>query len=229
MKKMICMVIGLLLCVSMALSVAAAENGFVPSITYKDGPEIEKVTLGEEKVDGCVVVTSIVQAKEKTTDITQEERDLLLELYEVLSDGTMSLPLEKGYVIRELVDVSFEHEGCCNREDHHDKDAELKKEGVTLSVDFALGVSKDAQIIAMVYIDDEWIPIENVENNGDGTVTCEFEDIGPVAFIVNESADVDAPWTGDEAGRKLGLWIGVMAVCAVGVVALIVVMNKKSK
>lgn len=191
MKKAIALAVVLVLCIAVALPVAAAE-GFVPSITYKGGPGTSEIILVDEResktveegVDSCVVITSIEQARVKSTDILQEERDLLLEVYEKLSDGSMVLPIEEEHVIRELVDVSFEYSDCRVIEEHNHKDERLKAEKVTLKVDFDLGIEKDAKLAVMTYIEDKWEAIESVENNGDGTVTCIFEDVCPVAIAV---------------------------------------------
>lgn len=188
MRKMIVLALVLALCMAIAVPVAAAVDVFVPSITYKGGPGHSLAVLEEdsveEAVDGCVVVTSIEQARDKATDITQEERDLLLEVYEKLSDGSMTLPISGEYVIRELVDVSFEYADCRTIEEHNHKDVRLQKEKVTLKMTFKLGIEKDAELAVMTYIDGEWEDIESVENNGDGSVTCVFEDVCPVAFAV---------------------------------------------
>ena len=48
MKKVICLLIVLMLCLSMAAPAFAAEDDFVPSITYKPNPEIVPVE-GEDK------------------------------------------------------------------------------------------------------------------------------------------------------------------------------------
>ena len=42
MKNCICLLVALMLCLSMAVPAFAAEDNFVPSIGYKDGPEIVK-------------------------------------------------------------------------------------------------------------------------------------------------------------------------------------------
>ena len=61
MRKVLCMLTVLVLCVSMVLPVFAAEDGFVPSITYKPNPELVP-TIGEDgkeyyEKDGiCLIV-----------------------------------------------------------------------------------------------------------------------------------------------------------------------------
>ncbi len=47
-----------------------------------------------------------------------------------------------------------------------------------------LGIEADAKLMALVYVDGAWTEVKDVENNGNGTVTCLFEDICPVAFVV---------------------------------------------
>lgn len=230
MKRVFCLIIALLVCSSLVLPVLAAEDTFVPSISYKDGPDVENATMNGEDVTDCIVVTSINQAEDKSTDITQEERYLLLEVYERLLGNPEDIGLEEGQVIRELVDVSFEYEDCRNQEDHNVKDGELKKPGQTISIVFDLGVAEDTDVIVKVYVDDQWKDAESVTNNGDGTVTVVFEDICPVAFIVDGEIYDVPPQTGDAAGELLPLWIGLLVLSAVALVAVIIIaFRKKSR
>lgn len=228
MRRIVCLSIALLVCFSLACPALAAEDPFVPSISYKDGPELEDALLDGEDVGGCLVVTSILGAKNKSTDIYQEDRDLLLEVYEKLSDGSMKLPLENDeYVIRELVDVSFQKTACVEAAHGH-KEA-LAQAGTTVTVTFDLGVSKNTEVVVMAFVDGEWAPIESVKNNGDGSVTGVFEDICPVAFCVEEAADTAAPRTGDEIGRQLPLWIALMAASLAAIVILLIIHRKNKR
>lgn len=218
----------------------APQDSFVPSITYKDGVEIQDVTISQlpgaggedafaDGLDGCIAVTSIAQAKNKSTDISQEDRDLLLEVYEKLEDGSMKLPLKGENVIKELVDVSFEYEDCRLLEDHCHKDEILKQEGVTLTVSFKMGLEQDAPLVVLTYVDGQWVQVEKTEIGADGVVTCVFEDVCPVAFVLMEEAAeaeaTEAPWTGD----MIMTWVIVMAVCAAGIVVVLLVMKKQRK
>ena len=228
MKKIICFVCAILLCLGMSVPVFAAGTDFVPSISYKDGPDIGWGFLDGDDVGDCLVVTSIKQANEKTTDITQETRDELLDVYGKLSDGSMSLPLDDDYVIRELVDVSFKYESCVSDPEHGNKPEELKKPGVTLGINFDLGIAAGTEVVVMTYIDGKWEKIQSVVNNGDGTVTCVFEDICPVVFAVKQSTvSPKPPKTGDPVGYSLYLWIGVLVLSGAALVTLIVVASKK--
>lgn len=237
MRKVICILTALMLCASLACSAMAISitTDFAPSISAKPAPTPGDMVIlrepgkDDENVANCVVITSIKEAQDKTTDITQEERDLLLEVYEKIADGSMELPLKNGYVIRDLVDVSFKYNACRVIEEHNHKDIALKQEGVVLVVDFKLGITKNTDIAVMTYIDGKWEEIEEVVNNGDGSVTCTFEDICPVAFAVRDAQSGVNPDTGDQAGNNMGMYIALMAVCAVALVSMVVVRTKKSK
>ncbi len=158
-------------------------DGFVPSVGPMDGPEIVGGEIDGGGMRDCLVVTSITAAKEKSTDITQDERDELLEIYDKLLDGSMEIPLEEGYVIRELVDISYKTSDCRN-EDHGHQEW-LKRENTTVTVIFDLGVAEDAKMQVLAYVNEEWMPAKDVINIGDGTVVCIFNDICPVAFCLS--------------------------------------------
>jgi hypothetical protein len=198
---------------------------FVPSITYKDGPVIDMAEMDGEGVEDCVVVTTIKQAEEKSTDISQEDRDLLLEVYEKLEEGSMTLPLEKeGYVVRELVDVSFVKTGCV--EVPHGHKEWLAQEKTTIEVVFDLGIKKDVKLEVLAYIDEEWVAVEKVTNNGDGTVTCVFEDFCPVAFCVEASGAIDPPKTGDTMGADMTKWV-VLLIVSMSAIAVLMINRRK--
>lgn len=194
---------------------------FLPSVTYKNGPTIKEAILDGKDAGGCVIVTSLKEAEEKSTDLSQEDRDLLLDIYKQLEEGTMVLPLKGAYVIRDLVDVSFAYEACTQDMSHGKKDEHLGEKEILLSVTFELDVEADESVFVMTYVDEEWILVSEVENNGDGTITCEFEDICPVVFAVADKEK--APWnpsTGDTAGNQLMLVMTMMLLSAAGVVTL---------
>lgn len=240
MKKLLCMLMALVLSVSLAVP-AFAANEFVPSITYKDGPEVDAGTMNGEQVTVCLVVTSITEAKEKTTDITQEERDQLLELYDKLDSGEMKLPLANDeYVIRELVDVSYAYIGCTQDHDHEEW---LKQEGNTVTARFDLGVPAGAEVAVMVYNGAEWVAAEKVVNCGNGIVEVVFEDLGPVAFCVKSESQSAAPTpnapqttaapdgtvdTGDTGGQQILLW-GAISAGSVAALLILFVLLKRSK
>lgn len=224
MRRIVCLLTVVLLCVTFVLPGVALADTFVPSVTYKDGPTIESAEMESEDVTDCVVVTSILAAENKTTDIHQEDRDLLLDVYAKLSDGSMKLPLDGNYVIRELVDLSHKQTACIDAGHTHEE--QLAAEGVTIAVKFDLGIGKDTNVEVLQYHEGEWKSVESVTNNGDGTVTCVFEHFCPVAFCVEETVTDTPAQTGDAAGQRLGLWLGAMVVSAAAVVALVVSRRK---
>lgn len=230
MRKTICILLVLAFSLVLACPAFAAEDDFVPSISYKDGPEIIDGEMDGEDIKSCLIVTSIKGAIEKSTDIYQSDRDLLLSVYQQLSDGSMVLPMEgagtmartggsvkKYYVIRELVDVSFKKTPC--REGEHVHKEWLEEVKTTISITFDLGVSAETKVLVLTYIDGQWEYIESVTNNGDGTLTCVFEDICPVVFCV-ENESKDPSQTGDINKEKMILWFVLMAVSTAAIVVL---------
>lgn len=220
MRKMLSLMLAVLLCVCLASPALAAKDGFVPSIGYKDGPEIVDAEMNEEDVVACLVVTSIQEAEAKSTDIDQDARDLLLQVYGQLVDGSMKLPMESDdFVIRDLVDVSF----SVPCDDEHTHKEWLAEEDTAVDITFDLGVEPDEVVTVMAYVDNKWVHVPT-DNNGDGTVDCVFEDICPVVFCVGGSTP--PAQTGDIAGQQLILWIVLMVVSLVAVVVLVVRRNK---
>lgn len=224
MKKIIHLMLSLLLCMAMALP--AFADTFVPSVGEKPAPDVEDAVMGEEeeRVTPCIVVTTIDEAQEKSTDIHQEARDELLMVYEKLSDGTMKVPTPEGYVIRDLVDISFLKGDCIEDGDGHDE--WLSQENTAIFVDFKLSVSEKDGLIVLVFVNGEWCAVPVIIND-DGTVTCEFHDFGPVAFCVKGQTQPPAP-TGDTIVRDLALWVVLIAVSAAAMVALVVYRRKSA-
>lgn len=182
MKRLIGLLFALALCLSLAVT-AFADDIFVPSIGYKDGPVIVEATMNEGNVKPCLVVTSIKSAQEKRTDISQAERDLLLDVYAQLENGTMVLPLgDVHYVVRDLVDVSFTASGCVGAGHGHQQ--WLAKEDNTATIKFDLGIDENTVVTVLAYVDGQWIFADSSVNNGDGTLTVVLEDICPVAFVL---------------------------------------------
>lgn len=225
MKKGIVVIALLAICVSLVCPAFAAEDTFVPSIGYKDGPEIIDAELETEDVEACLVVTSLKGASEKTTDISQAARDLLLQVYEKLNSGEVKLPGADGYVIRELVDVSWKQIGCVEEKHTHEDD--LEKEGVVVDIDLEMGIDANTDILVYAYSDGQWALIESAKNNGDGTVTCVFEHFCPVAFAVREQTG--GSQTGDTARGSLILWGVLMAVSLVAIIVLAIRRKKHTR
>ena len=224
MRKFSAILLALLLLVTLAVPAFAAENEFVPSISYKDGPELDKAEMNKEDVTACLVITSILQAKNKETDITQPERDLLLEIYEKLKSNEMTLPLEEDdFVVRELVDISWRYSECV--EPNHRKDEWLSQPNNTVTVTLKTGIPKDMEVVVLVFVNEQWVKVSDVTRNPDKSITCVFEEIGPVAICVREK-EAAPPQTGDAIGRLLWIWI-VLLVVSLGALTALVLNRRK--
>lgn len=246
MKRAIGLLLMLTLCISLSCPAFAAENSFVPSITYKGEPEIVptedeegKPVIGIVREDGkkneeeeallsyvyqpCLVITPVAEA-ESSAAIPDEAAETLLYVYEELSSGRMKLPYDKAenykgetMVIRELLDASW----LCGVGSDHDHPTQVAPEGVVLEITFDLGVQPEDKLIVMTYHDGEWEPIAEAINNGDGTVTCVFEHLCPVAISVAQGAAAN---TGDSFSFMP--WVVVMIAA---LAALVVVFTRKAK
>lgn len=243
MRRIVCLFIALVLCLSIAVPAFATDTGFVPSITYKPNPEIVPVVGedGEESIGvirdengeiisyvehGCLMITPIAHVWDEEIEVPENIEKLLTGVYEGLNDGSMKIPYEKfeanlnaaDMVIRDLFDARW----VC--EEHR---AMVEKEGVTFEITFDLGVVAEAQIFVMTYDEatKEWDPIVKTVNNGDGTVTCTFEHLCAVSFSMPLAGTV-AP-TDDAQSPNVLPWIIILILAVVGVVTVLVVKNKK--
>lgn len=221
MRKIICLLCVLVLCMGLACPVFAAQNTFVPSITYKDSPDIDDAQMGEDKGSDCLVVSSIDDARVAGDKATEDQQELL-DLYAKLENGSMKLPLDGSFVIRDLISVTFDQVGCIDPSHGHEE--WLAQPGNCIDLTFDLGVSRGTDVQVLVYKDGQWTPAEKVVNNGDGTVTCTLEDLGTIAFCVENAKDI--PKTGDSG---VILWVAIMAACAAAAVAVLLVSRKSRK
>ena len=241
MKKFIACLVALMLCVSMVLPVMAAEAEFTPSVTNKPAPEIVPVTdpdgnpaiavvcdddgqIIDYVYEDCLVVTPVSEAKtsERIPDYAEK---LLLEVYDKLTGGEMTIPYEKhdaernssNMVIRDLFDATF----LC--EEHPEM---LQPEGVTLKITFKLNVAADETVYAMSYKNNEWNPVVETVNNGDGTVTCTFENLCPIEFSVRTAVKPPVQ-TGDQGSMGLWILLAGVALCAIAVLTVVYVKDSK--
>lgn len=216
MKKGMVVIALLAICLSLICPAFAAEDDFVPSISYKDGPEVNDAEMDEEKTDGCIVITSLKGAEEKTTDISQEKRDHLLDVYDKLVAGEMTSPSPENYIVRELVDISWAQLDCIEQDHPHED--ELKQEGVVVKVSFDLGVKAEDELLVFALHNGQWDPVEVLEVDANGDATCLFKHFCPVAFCVKDGRITDP--TGDIAAGSLMLWAVLLAVSAAAVVVM---------
>lgn len=210
MKKLVSMAIVALLCLTMVCPAFAASANFVPSVSYKDEPDSVVATV----IDGNG--NNVADVTPECLDITplSEGDDDLKKLYEDLLKNADDLYEKLGIapgnsVIRDLFDLNLL---CADIKALIEGDKDLK-------ITFDMGVGSDDRIHAGVYVDGEWVPAKSVVNNGDGTVTFVFSDLGSVALVVEKAGTSSDVETGDNA--NLVIWIAVMIAAAVALVVLI--------
>lgn len=250
MKKFLVCVLALVTLVVCTVTVAAEGVDFVSSITNKGAPELvytengagEKVigqlvdkdgnVVSEECLDH-IIITSVSDAP-NSDEISEEAKKLLLDLYEELSETGTKLSevcpglndlvedaLGKGknaddLVVRDLFDISG----------HCDELTALPKDGQSIELTFDLGLGKDEYAVGMIYVDGAWKPL-NMKNNGDGTFSAKFEQLGPVAFMVPGADKApSAPTTGEDHSGLI-FWGAMLTLSAVAIVLLVVFSRKK--
>ena len=246
MKKIICLFVALVVCLSIAVPVFAADtNGFVPSITYKPEPEIVPVKdeNGQEHLgvirdkdgqiisyvdDGCFRVTPIAHVWDPEIEVPEYIEELLTYVYEGLNKGELEINYDafnadldsNNMVIRDLFDIRW----FC--EEHL---AMHLKEDNTIDIIFDLGVVADAEIFVATFNEDtkEWSPIVKTVNNGDGTVTCTFQHFCAISFSMPMTARVVATEATTSAATNLLPWILILLLAVVAFVVIIIVKNKK--
>ena len=251
MKRIICLTMVIVLVFALASSVFAAKAEFVPSISYKDHPEIvpvepkpgtgaqpdDKVVVGEivnkdnnevvEDVHSEQLVVTPVSGANDSTEIPEAAKDQLLDIYEKLTECTMEIPYEK-------IDPAIDPSDMVIRDlfdvssvdENHQQVA--GKDDMAVKVTFDLGVAADVDVYCMTYVNGEWVPAVSVMNNGDGTVTIVMEAFGPVVFSVETAGSVTPPaQTGDRFGAQLPIWAAIMTVSALALVVILVMGNRK--
>ncbi len=231
MKKILVCLVAIMLCVSMAAPAFATD--FTPSVENKPAPELVPIVDPDGNPrpgaimdeDGniisyldedCIVITSVADA-DISTEIPKDAKSLLLWLYQQVMKGDMKVPYElhnptygpDDMIVRDMFDITF----LC--EDHPEM---LEAVGVVLVLTFDLGVKPDQDVSVMTYKEEDggWADIHDITNNGDGTVTCVFEHLCPVAFSV---AVGDGPTqTGDT--DTFSVW-GIVALGALVAIAVL--------
>ncbi len=234
MKKLFSCMITLFITLTFAVSAFAASDNFVPSISDKPAPEtvIAEIIDSTENVikevfSGEIIITPISQA-DTSDDISDSDRKTLKDQYAALTaDGAklseicpflndVAATLGEGknadnLVIRDFMDISIIGD---------ENSALLGQPENKIIIKLKNGLGSDEFVTAMVYVDGSWKPVKTV-NNGDGTVTCTFDDLCPVAFLVEGTGGSELPPpTG--SGYTALIWGAV----AIGSLILIVILTK---
>ena len=235
MKKVVCFITAMMLCVSLIGFAFAADVEFVPSISYKGAPNIVEITdnqgnpaigtivnangenIGYLGTD-CLLITPRSEAN-NSTKIPAAAKETLLSVYEQLDNGSMKLPYGAGVdgdkmIVRDLFDVSW----LCT-----EHPALIAPKGVTVTLTFNIGIEADVTPVVMTYINGVWEEIVSVKNNGNGTITCVFEDFCPVAI----SGPVPGQGPDDTSDKSnVMLWTILLAVSATAVVVMLVMRRR---
>lgn len=254
MQKIISMILAWVICLSAVCAASAAV--FTPSVENKGAPAV--VELKDEDgnaaiaklngnlpegvafVSGDFLVVTAVSDAESSDRIPDASEKALLEVYNGLQSGSLAVPFEElnsekadKLVVRDLFDVSW------TTADGNDLASLLDAEDVSLEMCFDIGIAADDDVYVMIYKNDEWKQIQQVTNNGDGTITCVFDHLCPVAVIVEgaeaEAAEAVAGETlqstqdMEETDRNVTVWIGVGAASLLALAAVVVVMKRKQK
>ena len=195
MKKFLCLVVALVMCLSIAIPAFAAESEFVPSITYKPDPIIvpvekdgveyigvmvdENGEIADYVEHGCVKITPLADVWDNKVSVAAEIKEVLTKVYDGLTSGDMAIACDEHdadkLVVRELFDIRW----AC------DEHPNMMDEGFRLQLIFDLGINAGEDVCVTVYDDEsgEWTTMDAV-NNDDGTVTVTLTKMGVIAFSV---------------------------------------------
>lgn len=232
MKRMFAIITVALMCVSLMVPAMAAQE-FMPSVTNKPAPEVmvarildKDGSVIEEVGNECLIITPVSEV-ETSTEIPEASRVVLRDVYQKLTDGSMTIPYEKHndnldpskMVIRDLFDATFVCTECPEL---------LEPEGVVLEIVFDLNVAPGVNVYAMTYKNDQWDPIVSCVNNGDGTVTATFEKLCPVEFSINTDT---TPPSGTGDVNPFSVWgvIAIVSLAAIVILTVVYVVGSKKR
>ena len=232
MKRMFAIITVALMCVSLMVPAMAAQE-FMPSVTNKPAPEVmlarildKDGSVIEEVGNECLIITPVSEV-ETSTEIPEASRVVLRDVYQKLTDGSMTIPYEKHnagldpskMVIRDLFDATFVCTECPEM---------LEPEGVVLEIVFDLNVAPGVNVYAMTYKNDQWDPIVSCVNNGDGTVTATFEKLCPVEFSINTDT---TPPSGTGDVNPFSVWgvIAIVSLAAIVILTVVYVVGSKKR
>ncbi len=174
---------------TVAFLVIPGEEKPVPSPSQGGTPGVDGVD------DGQLVVTPYVSRGEASGDVETVLEDAYGTIVDAQSLDQAVVDLEKtlkelrpdldasDLVVRDLFYVTLGQDTLEALEAERDR-------GVTITVEFELGLAKEDLVIVMCYRESGWeiIPVERVRYLENGNTGVEFdEDVGVIAFIVEES------------------------------------------
>ena len=238
MKKIVTAALALMMVLSFSAMVFAGTTGepFTPSVPVKPAPEISTIELIEdgeviEKVPmDCLLITPVATAiaNEQDKRLPADAKDLLINVYNKLGTKELELPRDMlakylnpdNAIIRDLLDITWV---CEETPTHMDK---LQDPDVQLRVTFVMkGLANNQPICVASYGEKTgWEAIAEVAYNGvdaygNTLLTCTFDHLCPVAFVVETSSSTGEVETNN---MEVILWACVLAVSAAALVVVVV-------
>lgn len=231
MKKLIACLLVLALCLSTSVVAMAEAVEFVPSISYKPAPGVEKTEpAGHE---GCIVIVPVAKADE-SKDLTPDQAKTLKDVYTELSKDGVKLSEKCGDLTEQVKKVLGDTKTADNlvvRDLFHvgatcdDIPAHFSN-GNTLKLTLDSTLKKDEKVFAMLYKNGKWVALKDTLNNGDGSITITLDALGPVAIMVPASTGSDDTQTGENS--RTALWIAVMVVALIAMVASVLLYRRRA-
>ena len=221
MKKVVSLIVAVVLCMMLAVPAFATTVDFVPSITAKPAPGLNgapciEVKDEEDKVvyvapieDLVITPVSEVQKENGNYQIPEEIAQQLRDLYAQMKEPTFNVLAEvpelqayleslglgavaaENMVVTSLFDITVLTEELAEY---------LEVEGNTIELTFEVDIPDDHTAVVLIYLDGKWQVVADVTVNEDGTVTCVFDEAGPVSILMvpNAAAEENEPAATEE-------------------------------
>lgn len=225
MKKVISLVLSVLLVMTALVPMTALAAPFTSSPSSSGGIQVEEQDYNGNKhnalivegfdwdtviggvADGDLIITPSTDIESAPDEVDKERFE---KAKNELVNGNLSdidPSIAADAVIKDIFDVTVTGE--------YDKALE---DGNSLKITFKVG-NVDGTLKALVYGKNGWELVQNIKNNGDGTVTLLLSSEGPVAFIV-EPSGVTSPATSDSSVVYLGISVVAVALAFACVAAM---------
>ena len=220
MKKVLLVCLTVVLMMSMTLTAFAAPGAFISSPTGNEAPTEIEFKPADEDCDGYLVITPYGDRDE----LPQDLQLLMKKAYDAIKGTTdlttLNADLKKlaaklkikgaDLAVSDLFDIRVE--GCTQHNGHHDFDIVLAADSLKnfvgllhMKADGTWELIKDAKVIS----------------NGEH-LAFSVDTMSPFAVVVNTGKPAQ---TGDSS--MMPLYIAIMAVSAIGIIAVLIIAKKK--
>ncbi len=218
MKKIISLVLCALLVVTALVPMTALAAPFTSSPTAPGVPGIVQQEFngnmhnaliiqgfdwGDDVLDGLdedeIIITPSEDMDEPHPEVDKDKFEQAVKDLKDKQLNEIDSSIDKDAVVKDVFDVTVTGE--------HDT---ILNDGHSLQIVLKVG-NVDGDIKAMYYGENGWELIKNVKNNGDGTVTLLVPGEGPIALIVEPSAE-KSPATSNDSVVYLGASVVAVAL-----------------